>query len=173
MSRWDGRQVVVMGVSGTGKSAVGHRVAEELDLTYVEGDSHHPQANIDKMASGNALTDDDRWPWLEILAGLLAEHRAAGTTAVLGCSALKRSYRDVLRDGHEDVFFLHLVADVPVLHERMSTREHFMPASLLTSQMETLEPLQPGEAGAAIDVDAPLEKVVQLAVDTLIEHRQD
>ncbi|WP_370201130.1 gluconokinase [Aeromicrobium sp.] len=162
-------QVVVMGVSGTGKSAVGSRVAERLGVPYVEGDEHHPAANIAKMAAGTPLTDDDRRPWLEELAELLASRQHAGTSALLGCSALRRTYRDLLRGGLPagTVGFLHLVAEPDVLHRRMEEREHFMPPSLLRSQLATLEPLEPDELGTAIDVDAPLDMVVERGVEAV------
>lgn len=162
-------QIVAMGVSGTGKSAVGTRLAERLGTTYVEGDEHHPKANIDKMSAGHPLTDADREPWLRELADILAERHASGATSILGCSALRRGYRDLLRGDLPlgDVVFLHLVADQELLLERMSSREHFMPPSLLASQLATLEPLQDDEAGAAVDVDAPLDDVVERAVSAL------
>ncbi len=160
-----------MGVSGTGKSAVGHRVADALDMTYVEGDDHHPRANIEKMSRGEPLDDDDRRPWLTELAGILAENQAAGVSSILGCSALRRSYRDLLRSEVADdtLTFLHLEAGFDVLRERMDTREHFMPSSLLQSQLDTLEPLEPDERGHVIDVDAPLDDVVDSAVRQLRE----
>ncbi|KQO38931.1 MULTISPECIES: gluconokinase [unclassified Aeromicrobium] len=162
-------QVVVMGVSGTGKSEVGSRVADRLSMTYVEGDAHHPAANIAKMSAGTPLTDDDRRPWLEELAGILADHAARGIPTVLGCSALRRTYRDLLRGDQPpgSVAFLHLVADVDVLDARMRRREHFMPATLLRSQLDTLEPLEPDEPGVAIDVDAPLDLVVDRGVEAV------
>lgn len=162
-------QVVVMGVSGTGKSEVGHRVADRLAMTYVEGDAHHPEANIAKMSAGEPLTDDDRRPWLEELAAILDDHARRGIPTVLGCSALRRPYRDLLRGERTDgsVVFLHLVADADVLDERMRRREHFMPPALLRSQLETLEPLEADERGVAIDVDAPLETVVERGVEAV------
>lgn len=162
-------QIVAMGVSGTGKSEIGSRVAERLGTTYVEGDEHHPRANIEKMSAGHPLTDADREPWLRELADILAERHAAGSSSILGCSALRRTYRDLLRGDLPtgDVVFLHLVADADVLSERMSSRQHFMPPSLLTSQLETLEPLQDDELGAEVDVDAPIEEVVDRAVAAL------
>ncbi len=156
-------QVVVMGVTATGKSAVGTRLAERLGMTYIEGDEFHPEANIAKMSAGEPLTDEDRQPWLETLAAMLAENRDAGTASVMGCSALRRRYRDILR-GDGSVFFLHLTATADVLKERMESREHFMPASLLQSQLDTLEPLEDDEEGTALDVDAPLDEVVDAAV---------
>ena len=159
------RQVVVMGVTATGKSAVGTRLAARLDMVYVEGDELHPEANIAKMAAGEPLTDDDRRPWLETLAGMLADNREAGVATVLGCSALRRSYRDILRGSmpSDAVGFVHLTASFDVLRERMEHREHFMPASLLQSQFDTLEPLDDDERGVQLDVDAPLEDVVDAA----------
>ena len=162
-------QVVVMGVSGTGKSAVGSAVAERLGLAYVEGDEHHPPANVAKMAGGTPLTDEDRRPWLEELAGILAAAAERGESILLGCSALRRPYRDLLRGDLPpgSVAFLHLVADVDVLDARMRHREHFMPPSLLRSQLETLEPLEPDECGEVLDVDAPLDRVVAQGVDAV------
>ncbi len=159
------RQVVVMGVTATGKSAVGTRLAARLDMVYVEGDEFHPEANIAKMSAGEPLTDDDRRPWLETLARMLADNREAGVATVMGCSALRRSYRDILRGSmpSDAVGFVHLTASFDVLRERMEHREHFMPASLLQSQFDTLEPLDDDERGVQLDVDAPLEDVVDAA----------
>ena len=155
-------QVVVMGVSGTGKSEVGTRVAEALAMTYIEGDSFHPRSNIEKMSAGHPLTDDDRRPWLAELAGMLSANRDAGVPTVLACSSLRRPYRDVLRGSTApgDVVFVHLAASFEVLRERMERREHFMPPALLQSQLDTLEPLQADERGVVVDVDAPLDVVV-------------
>ncbi|MGH3457471.1 gluconokinase [Aeromicrobium sp.] len=160
------RQVVVMGVTATGKSEVGTRLATRLDMTYIEGDEFHPDANIEKMSAGEPLTDDDRRPWLETLAQMLADNRGAGVATVLGCSALRRSYRDILRGPASagTVEFVHLTATFDVLRHRMEQREHFMPTSLLQSQFDTLEPLETDERGVVLDVDAPLEDVVDAAV---------
>lgn len=157
--------VVVMGVAGTGKSAVGHRLAADLGVTLVEGDDHHPSANIEKMSSGIPLTDEDRRPWLEALATVLADDHAAGRSTVLACSALRRAYRDLLRGDlpPQAVFFVHLHAEFAVLEARMKAREHFMPVSLLRSQFETLEPLEPGERGLPVDVSQSLDEVVAAA----------
>ncbi|MBO0872419.1 MAG: gluconokinase [Pseudonocardia sp.] len=154
--------ITVMGVSGSGKSTVGPVLAERLGVTYAEADRFHPDANIRKMSSGVPLTDEDRWPWLHALAGWVAAHNATG--GVLGCSALKRRYRDVLRGGAE-VWFLHLRVDRDVLAERMQLRtEHFMPASLLDSQLADLEPLGPDEPGLTVDADEPTGIVVASAL---------
>ena len=159
--------VVVMGVSGTGKSSVAGLLAADLGVDLVEGDAHHPPSNIAKMSAGIPLTDDDRWPWLETLAALAREECASGRSVVLTCSALKRRYRDVLRGWAEEgqVFFVHLAAEADVLAERMGRRTtHFMPTSLLASQLATLEPLQDDEHGAVVDVVAPLAEVARTAL---------
>ncbi len=156
-----------MGVSGTGKTSVGERIAAELGAPFIEGDQHHPQTNIDKMAAGIPLTDEDRMPWLRTLAGLLAEHARDDEPAVLACSSLRRSYRDVLRAAVPDgrVFFLHLDASFDVLERRMARRRrHFMPVSLLRSQLDALEPLGADELGAVVDVAAPLTAVAERSV---------
>lgn len=168
-------QVVVMGVSGTGKSAIGTRAAEQLAMTYIEGDSFHPQANIEKMSAGEPLDDDDRRPWLEELAALMKTNRDEGVPTVLACSALRRRYRDILRGSTEpgDVVFVHLSATFEVLRDRMEHREHFMPSSLLQSQLDTLEPLEDDERGVVIDVDAPLLDVVSAAVQAVRDLTSD
>ena len=152
-----------MGVTATGKSTVGAGVADLLGVDLVEGDEHHPPANIAKMSAGTPLTDEDRWPWLRTLADVLDERRAAGRPTVLTCSALRRAYRDVLRGegGLDETTFVHLHAEAAVLRARMEAREHFMPPSLLASQLETLEPLEPDEDGFVVDVSVPLDEVVQ------------
>lgn len=164
-------QVVAMGTSGTGKTVVGRAVAEAMGFEFIEGDKHHPQSNIDKMSAGIALDDDDRRPWLAELASLLQANRERGTGSVLACSALKRSYRDVLRRGAPDdaTFFLHLDLPYDVLLERMEKREHFMPPSLLRSQFDTLEPLGDDEHGVALDHDDPLDQVVADAIAAVRE----
>lgn len=159
-----------MGVSSTGKTAVGQRLAEVLGFDFVEGDSHHPPANIAKMESGVPLTDEDRLPWLRELAAILAQQQAAGRSTVLTCSALRRSYRDILRSTVPPgaVCFVHLSGPEPVLRARMSQRtKHFMPTSLLQSQLDTLEPLEPDEQGFVVDVSPPLADVVDDAVAQL------
>jgi gluconokinase len=164
--------LVVMGVSGTGKTTVGEALAARLGLTFIEGDSMHPPANIAKMSAGTPLDDDDRRPWLEILGSLLASHHADGVSTVLTCSALKRAYRDILRADVPagSVSFVHLAAPFEVLRERMESREHFMPASLLQSQFDTLEPLAPDEAGEVFDVTPPADEVIA-AVQRFVRDR--
>jgi gluconokinase len=162
--------VVVMGVSATGKTSVGEQLAFELGCQFVEGDSLHPKANIDKMSKGIALADEDRWPWLQAIAELVAVRDAEGTSTVVTCSALKRSYRDVLR-GVAPTFFVHLHAPFAVLQDRMQLRsKHFMPTSLLRSQFDTLEELGDDEAGAVVDVTPAIDVVVEEAVNAVRVH---
>lgn len=167
--------VVVMGVAGTGKTTVGRRLADHLRRRYVEGDDHHPPENVAKMAAGTPLTDEDRRPWLDELAAVLAGEHAAGRGVVLGCSALRRPYRDRLRGGlpPRSLLFVHLDADRAVLERRMAGRRHFMPTALLDSQLDTLEPLGRDECGARVDVAAPLDNVVEAAVRLLREEGLD
>ncbi len=162
--------VIAMGVSGTGKSTVAKAAAEELDLEFIEGDDYHPPANLEKMAEGVALTDEDRLPWLRMLVSLVEQRDRQGTSTILTCSALRRSYRDILRGAFaaDDEFFLHLHADFDVLLERMGQRQgHFMPPSLLQSQFDTLEPLEADESGTVIDVAPPKKEVVAAVVQAI------
>lgn len=159
--------VVVMGVSASGKTTVGQRLAAELGWPYGEADDFHPRENVAKMEAGQALTDADRAPWLEAIAAWTGEHGAAGQSTVVTCSALKRAYRDVLRGGGR-TYVIHLHADEDVLLDRISRRSgHFMPASLLRSQIDTLEPLQPDEPGIVIDVARPPADVLRATLDAV------
>lgn len=161
--------VVVMGVSGCGKSAVGQRVAQLLALPLVEGDEFHPQSNIDKMSAGLPLNDADRAGWLQRLG---QELKARPQGAVLTCSALKRSYRDILRHAAPDLHFIHLRLSREQALERVASRGgHFYPPSLVASQFETLEDPQ-GEAGVlGIDSTLPLDQVARGAADWLAAGR--
>lgn len=150
--------VVVMGVSGCGKSYVGERLAQRCSVAYQDGDDLHPPANIAKMRAGVPLTDEDREPWLHAVARWLHEHDAAG--GVVACSALRRAYRDLLRADAPRATFLHLTADPAVFRERMRGRRHFMPTTLLDSQLATLEPLEPDERGVAVDATAPVGDIL-------------
>lgn len=151
--------VVVMGISGVGKSAVGHEVADRFGLEYADGDDFHSEANIAKMASGHPLTDDDRWPWLRAIGVWLHQHD--GTGGVISCSALRRVYRDILVEAAPRTTFLHLYGDHDMIRSRMERRtDHFMPASLLTSQEQTLEQLQPDENGYAFDITPTVVQIV-------------
>lgn len=156
---------VVMGVSGCGKSQVGSRLAQALGLPFIEGDAFHGEANVAKMAAGTPLTDDDRRDWLATLRDELARHVREQGGAVLACSSLKRAYRDVLRGAGAGLRFVHLAGPRGLLLERMSNRPgHYMPASLLDSQLQTLEPLQADENGIVLDIrDAP-QRIVEQAL---------
>lgn len=157
--------IVVMGVSGVGKTTVAEALAARLGRDERDADDFHPRSNIDKMAAGHPLTDEDRWPWLEAIVTWLDEERAAGRSAVVTCSALRRAYRDVLRRAEGGVSFVHLVGDRELIATRLLTRSgHFMPASLLDSQFATLEPLGPDEAGVSVDVTDPVDAVVGRAL---------
>ena len=150
-----------MGVSGSGKSTVMARMVAQLGWGSAEADDFHPAPNVAKMAAGHPLTDEDRWPWLRALATWIGEREAAGENVVATCSALKRVYRDLLRDGHPSVRFVHLVVDPEVVERRMTERRgHYMPPSLLGSQLETLEALQPDEPGLVVSGELPPDQIV-------------
>ena len=161
-----------MGVSGSGKSTVAAGLTERLGWQFAEGDDFHPPANVEKMAAGQPLDDDDRRPWLRTLAGWIGEHEEMGRSAVVTCSALKRSYRDLLRDGHPSVWFAHVTADAEMLRDRLAHRTgHYMPASLLDSQLATLQPLQHDEPGAEISGSGASDVVVDALLTALRAER--
>ena len=152
--------IVVMGVSGSGKSTVGAALAQRLHVPFADADDFHPEANVAKMTAGNSLNDDDRHPWLEAIGDWLADH--CGEGGVMSCSALKRKYRDQLRKHCPQVRFLHLSGSPEVIGRRQASRPgHFMPASLLASQFDTLEPLEADEHGVVVDVDQDIDAVVE------------
>lgn len=151
--------IVVMGVSGSGKSTVGAALAQRLRIPFADADDFHPPANIAKMTAGEALDDGDRLPWLESIGEWLAEHCATG--GVMSCSALKRRYREQLRRHCPGVQFLHLSGTPEMIGARQASRPgHFMPASLLASQFDTLEPLADDEAGVTINVDQSIDSII-------------
>lgn len=151
--------IVVMGVSGSGKSTVGAALAQRLRFPFADADDFHPPANIAKMTAGESLNDDDRHPWLESLGEWLHTQCAVG--GVMSCSALKRRYRDQLRSHCPDVQFLHLSGTPETIGARQASRPgHFMPASLLASQFDTLEPLEDDETGVTIDVDQSIDSII-------------
>lgn len=162
--------LVVMGVSGCGKSTVGALLARRLGLPFAEGDDFHPTANVQKMAAGIPLTDEDRWPWLAIVGAWLGDHRAGG---VVACSALREVYRDALRAAAPEAYFVHLAAGREELARRLSGRHgHFMPAALLDSQLATLEPLRAGEAGITLDAVQLPDRIVDETIGAwAITHR--
>lgn len=155
--------LVFMGVASTGKSTVAAMLSGRLGWAFEEGDELHPEANVAKMAAGHALTDDDRWPWLDRIAEWIDERIAAGEPGIVTCSALKRSYRDVLR--RDAVTFVHFAGDRQLILDRMLRRQgHFMPPTLLDSQFATLEPLGPDEKSVEIDISlTPQEQAAQIA----------
>ncbi|WEF25143.1 gluconokinase [Paracoccus sp. S3-43] len=162
------QHIVVMGVSGSGKTTTGTALAALMGWPFVEGDSFHPEVNVRKMAEGIPLDDTDRAPWLQALADQIAASEARGESSVLGCSALKRAYRDILRGGAPRVRFLHIHGPQDLLAERLNHRAgHFFPPKLLESQLATLEPLQPDEDGAVVDLALPVEDQVRAAVRLL------
>ena len=154
--------IVVMGVSGSGKTTIGRRLAERLGVTFVDADDLHPESNRQKMAGGTPLDDDDRWPWLEAVAQAIRAELDADRGIVVACSALRRRYRDALRAGTgSEVVFAHLAGPSDLLHARMAARPgHFMPPALLASQLETLEPLDPDEAGTVVSIAEDPEVIV-------------
>jgi len=164
--RRSSHRVVVMGVSGSGKSTIGEAVSERLRVSYIDGDDYHPQANIDKMSAGEALDDDDRTGWLDALAELIATHRASQTSVTIGCSSLKRQYRDRLRQGDPELVFLFLDGSFEVIRERMEGRSHFFSPAMLRTQFATLE--APGRDEAIrVDIDGEWEQVVEHSVNAL------
>ncbi len=155
--------IVVMGVSGSGKTTVGQAIAQRLAVPYAEADDFHSPQNVAKMRSGVPLNDEDRRPWLDAIATWLAEH--AGRGGVVTCSALKRRYRDRLAAVSPEAFFLHLDGSAELIAGRLAEREdHFMPTSLLQSQIDALEPLEADEPGAAVPIDGTPEQTTALAL---------
>ncbi len=162
--------IVVMGVAGSGKTTFGEALGARLGVRYSDADGFHPQANVDKMAAGHPLTDDDRWPWLDRIGEWLASYSGGG--AIVSCSALRRVYRDRIRQQVPEAVFAHLAGPQQVVQQRMERRcDHFMPASLVQSQYDTLEPLEPDERGVALDLDQPLPAIVDDYVAWTEQHR--
>ncbi|WP_413988804.1 gluconokinase [Labrys okinawensis] len=160
--------LIVMGVSGSGKSTVGEDLGAQFGWPFRDGDSFHSPANVAKMHAGIPLTDEDRWPWLAAIAAWIAEHRSRGQHGIVACSALKRAYRDALRDGHDDVRFVYLEGTKELIAARLATRkDHFMPPSLLDSQFATLEPPSSDEKPITVSIDQPPEEIVADAMRQL------
>ncbi|WP_316177162.1 MULTISPECIES: gluconokinase [unclassified Bradyrhizobium] len=153
--------LVIMGVSGSGKSTIGQALGQRLGWRFEDGDSFHPPANVAKMSAGHPLTDEDRWPWLQAIAAEIARCRTAGQHIIIACSALKKAYRDILVGGRNDVRMVYLQGSQELIGERMSHREgHFMPPGLLASQFATLEPPGAAEHPITVSVDAPVAAIV-------------
>ncbi len=160
--------VVAMGVSGSGKTTVAAGVAERKGWVLLEGDTFHPPANIAKMKAGTPLTDEDRWPWLHAIAAREDLLRAAGTSAVVACSALKRAYRDILIGPRPDAILLYLRGSRELIGARMAERKgHFMPPALLDSQFATLEEPGPDENPVVVEIGGPPEDEIENAMRQL------
>ncbi|WP_412544217.1 gluconokinase [Longispora sp. K20-0274] len=157
----DDTLLLVMGVSGSGKTTVGAMLAGRLRWRYAEADDFHPAANVTKMAAGEPLTDEDRWPWLAAIAGWMDERRAAGEPAVVTCSALKRAYRDVLRAGRPEVRLVYLRGDRELIAGRLLARHgHFFPDKLLASQFADLQEPGADEDPLVVDLDGTPDEIV-------------
>jgi gluconokinase len=153
--------LIVMGVSGSGKTTIGEKLAERLGWRYEDGDTFHPKGNVAKMSAGHPLTDEDRWPWLRAIAAEIDRLCAAHEPAVIGCSALKRDYRDILVHGRSDVRIVYLAGTQELIADRLAHRKgHFMPAGLLKSQFETLQPPGADENPITVSIDASVDAVV-------------
>ena len=160
-------RIAVMGVAGAGKTTIGRALAAALDVAFIDADDLHPPSNVSKMSVGVPLKDDDRWPWLDVVGRALAG-RAEGS--VVACSALKRRYRDALRAHAPELLFVHLAPPPALLDARLHARpDHFMPPSLLESQLEALEPLEADEAGVTIGTTAPVDELVSEIVVRLAD----
>jgi carbohydrate kinase (thermoresistant glucokinase family) len=167
--------IVVMGVSGVGKTSVGRALARRLGVPFLEGDELHPPSSVAKMSAGTPLAESDRVPWLAAIAHRIEAAVTEGTGLVVACSALRRSHRDVLRGGVAgDVLFVHLVSSQELLRRRLEGREgHFMPASLLDSQLVTLEPPGPEEHAIQIDAGRSIDAIVERLANELSRPTQD
>ena len=160
--------IIVMGVSGSGKSTIGALLAEALGWPFADADGFHPAANVAKMAAGQPLTDEDRWPWLDAIAAHIGASRTAGQPVVVACSALRRAYRERLRAGHGDLIFLHLAGAPEVIAARQAARQgHFMPPSLMASQFATLEDPAAEADAVTVSVSASPHEVVATALEQL------
>lgn len=153
--------LVVMGVSGSGKTTIADRLAARLDWRFEDGDGFHPPGNVAKMSAGQPLTDDDRRPWLQAIADEIDRVSREGERLVVACSALKRSYRDILSHGRKDIRFVFLSGSYELIASRLAARKgHFMPPGLLASQFKTLEPPDTSEHPITVSIDAPVETIV-------------
>jgi gluconokinase len=160
--------VVVMGVAGSGKTTVAKGLAVSMHWIFAEGDAFHPEANVEKMHSGVPLTDEDRWPWLRLIGEWMDGQVDEGISSVVTCSALRRVYRDLLREGRPNVRFCHITAPEAAIADRLDHRAgHYMPPSLLPSQLATLEPLEPDEPGVTVSGEGSETEVLDRALHAL------
>lgn len=163
--------IIVMGVSGSGKTSIAEGIAREMHVSFIEGDALHPASNVEKMSKGIPLTDEDRWPWLDGIGRRMKASLDDGASLVVTCSALKRVYRDRLRrEAGGPLYFVYLHGSKALLSERMGARKgHFMPLSLLESQLATLE-VPTGEPGVAtVDIDCSIDSIVAAALQALAD----
>ena len=159
--------LIVMGVSGAGKSTIAEALARRLHWRYEDGDTFHPASNVAKMKAGHPLSDEDRWPWLQAIADEIDRLGSVGERAVIACSALKRAYRDILVHGRRDVRIVFLSGPQPLVASRLASRKgHFMPPDLLASQFRTLEPPDDDEHPITISIEATVDSIV----DTIVQH---
>jgi gluconokinase len=160
--------LIVMGVSGSGKTTIGEKLAARLGWSYEDADQFHPASNVAKMSAGHPLTDEDRWPWLRAIAAEIDRVRESASAVVIGCSALKRAYRDILLHGRKDIRLIYLEGTQALIADRLGRRKgHFMPPDLLTSQFATLEPPTPDEHPLTVSIDASVETIVDNIVHQL------
>ena len=164
--------LIVMGVSGSGKSTIAEKLAARLGWRFADGDDFHPASNVAKMSAGQPLTDDDRWPWLRAIADEIDRVAAADGKIVVACSALKRAYRDVLVHGRDDVRIVYLNGSQDLIARRMAARKnHFMPAGLLDSQFATLQPPGADENPISVTIDASVDDIVNAIVAQLPDRK--
>ena len=162
------RPMVVMGVSGSGKSVLGAALGQSLGIAFIDADDLHPASNKALMAAGTPLTDEDRIPWLDVVAKTIAKGASDGRPCVVACSALKRSYRDRLRSQVPDLVLVYIDGEADIIAHRLETREHeFMPATLLASQLATLEPPEADEAHLRVPAELTVEEAVALVRNTI------
>lgn len=160
--------LILMGVSGSGKTTIGEELARRIGWRYEDADTFHPASNVAKMSAGQPLTDEDRWPWLRAIADEIDRASAAGERVVIGCSALRRVYRDLLVHGRRDIRIVYLQGTQALIADRLAQRKgHFMPPGLLTSQFKTLEQPTPDEHTVTVSIDAPANAIVDTILSQL------
>ncbi len=160
--------VIIMGVSGSGKTTIGEALADKLGFAFEDGDTYHPASNVAKMHSGIPLTDEDRWPWLQAIAQAIDCKAEANTPVVIACSALKRAYREILVHDREDVRIVYLKGSHELITKRLALRtDHFMPTALLDSQFATIEEPLPKERVITVDIDASVDEILTQIVHQL------